>query len=50
MIRYYKLLIIGLLIPLLYKANPLATLIPLLILHLADGIFIIVLKPYGLTQ
>ena len=46
--KYYKLLIIALLIGLLYNANPLAVLIPLLSLNLADGIILIIAKPFYL--
>lgn len=50
MARYYKLLVIALLIGLLYNANPLSVLIPLIVMHIADGIFIIFTKPFGMWQ
>ena len=44
--QYYKLLTFALLIGLLYNANPLAVLIPLIIIHLAEAILIIVVRPF----
>ena len=46
--QYYKYLVIGLLTGLLYAANPLATLIPLIVIHLADGFIVLFVKPYYL--
>jgi hypothetical protein len=49
-IKYYKLLIIAILIGLLYDSNPLAVLIPLIFIHILDGIFILITKPFGMIQ
>ena len=46
--RYYRLLLIALLIGLIYSGNPLAILIPLIIMHIADGVIILVFKPFGM--
>jgi hypothetical protein len=48
--RYYRLLVIALLIALVYKGNPLAILIPLIIVHIVDGLIIVGFKPFGLYQ
>jgi hypothetical protein len=48
--RYYRLLLIALLIGLLYHGNPLVILIPLILVHIADGVIIILLKPFGMEQ
>ena len=48
--KYIKLLIIALLIGLLYKANPLAILIPLMLIHLADALIIFLMKPFRLSE
>lgn len=44
--QYLKLLIIATLIAQLYKSNPLAVLIPLVIIHILDAVLVAVLKPY----
>lgn len=44
--RYFKLLIIAILISQLYAVNPLAVLIPLLFIHLLDAFVIFFLKPF----
>lgn len=43
-------LVIALLIALVYKGNPLAILIPLIIVHIVDGLIIVGFKPFGLYQ
>ena len=48
--RYYKLLLIALLIGFLYDSNPVGILIPLIIVHVIDGLIIIFLKPFGIEQ
>jgi hypothetical protein len=40
----------GLIMGLLWNSNPLATLIPLIVLHLVDAILLLVFKPLGMTQ
>lgn len=48
--RYYKLFLIALLIGLLYNSNPLGVLIPLIIVHVLDGLIIIFVRPFGMEQ
>ena len=43
---YLKLLIIATLVAQLYKANPLAVLIPLVLIHIADAVLLYVYRPY----
>lgn len=45
--KYYKLLLIALLIGLAYK-EPLASLIPLIVVNIVDGLILLFLKPYYL--
>lgn len=49
-LKYYKLLLIAILIGLLYDTNPLTVLIPLIVMHILDGVFIILAKPFGMVQ
>jgi hypothetical protein len=48
--RYFKLLLIALLIGLLYDSNPVGILIPLIFVHVIDGLMILFLKPLGMEQ
>ena len=48
--RYYRFLLIALLIGLIVHGNPLAILIPLIVMHIVDGVIIILLKPFGMEQ
>ena len=43
---YLKLLIIATLVAQLYKTNPLAVLIPLVVIHIADAVLLYVYRPY----
>ena len=45
---YYKLLAIALLVGLLHAVNPLAVLIPLIVLNIVDAIILLTIKPYYL--
>lgn len=48
--RYFKLLLIALLIGFLSTSSPVGILIPLIIMHVFDGLIIIFLKPFGMEQ
>ena len=48
--KYLKLLAIAFIIGQLYKANPLAALIPLMVIHLIDAGIVLFLKPYILDS